>query len=141
MCLKTALRWLAAALLALLAAPIAHAQTRADPPTNVSYNFRTGTVTFTRGACGDSVFAFYRYATTGNFERALRPGSTNQHWLTSPATLTELQDKDYVEVYTRMSGDTGCGLSSNATPTVIYRAVTVSSNRHHWTNRTSAARS
>ena len=109
---------------ALLSASAAYAQTLASTPTINSINFRTGDINFTAGSCGGSHYVTYRYSTslawmlhdTGNTS-----GGT--------VTVSQIADRDYVEVRLHRFSGTGCARASAPTATVTYTAVTVASNR------------
>ena len=100
--MTTSMRWrsVAAALLALLLAPAAYAQTKASTPTISSINFRTGVITFSQGTCGGNVLFEYRYGTSGSW--------TDDDPITgpsSPYTHSNIAGRDYVEVRAARWGD------------------------------------
>ena len=108
--------------LAMLA-PAAYAQ-QANAPTSVDYNFRTGVVTFTAGACGSPELS-YRYATDGAW--------TDHGSVSSGDTVAGIADKDYVEarMIARAAPPT-CTTDSAYTTPEAYTAVTLT--RHFFPN-------
>ena len=117
-----------AALFALLLTTAAYGAP-ADAPTNITYNFRTGAITFTYGGCFDSNILQYRYGTTGDWTQAVEQNG-NANIQNTGDSVSAIADKDYVQVRMYAQPDSPCNDGNSPyTPVVTYTAVTVASNR------------
>ena len=81
-------------------------------------------VNFTAGgSCGGNHFVQYRYDSSNAYS-VQDTGTASS----GSATLSQIADRDYVEVRMHRAGGTGCSTISQPTSTVTYTAVTVASS-------------